>query len=382
MQANNQQISKNETAIKILHIVLSLEPGGMENGLVNVANILQDNGFDIYVCCLEKEGDFASRMPVKSNIFVLNKPPGISIKTAIRLSKLIRQLQPQIVHSHNFGPLIYATMAKYLSPNFVLLHGEHGMIKKEDSSKSKIILRKLCYKNCDLVHTVSEGLKKYFIEQGFPEKKIIALTNGVDTARFKPGNREAARQFTGLPSDAIVLGIVGRFDAGKRHIALIDAFNRLGEKYKDLYLLIVGDGGTDCKQVKEFINASPFKERIKVAGYQKEMVPFYQAMNLLVIPSLKEGFPNVLLEAMACGVPALANPTPGTAETISPDVDGLIANLENTDGITHSIENAIKDIKRLEILGKNARVKVEKKFSLESMARLYADAYRKLANKR
>ncbi|MGC8829994.1 MAG: glycosyltransferase [Verrucomicrobiia bacterium] len=379
MEEKSQQTLTAKRTLKILHVVLSLEPGGMENGVVNVAQVLHGNGFDIYVCCLEKEGDFAQRLPDRSKLFVLNKPQGISIKTAFRLSKLIRKIQPQIVHSHNFGPLIYSSFAKFISPDFKFLHGEHGMIKKEDCGKFKILLRRLCYKRCDLIHTVSEGLKKYFVEQGFPERKIIAIKNGVDTERFKPQNKQEARRLMNIHLDAVVLGIVGRFDTGKRHLALLQAFEQLADKNKDLHLLMVGDGGTDCKQVKDFVNASLFKNRIILAGYQKNPVPFYQSMDLLVIPSLKEGFPNVLLESMACGVPVLAHPTPGTAETIDPGLNGIIANLEKTEDLKKAIELAISDVGRLEIMGKNARIKIERSFSLQSMAEAYAEVYRKLA---
>lgn len=368
--------------IKILHIVLSLNPGGMENGLVNVANKLHRNGFEISVCCLERKGDFAERLADKSKVFVLNKPQGVSFKTAVRLARLIRKLKPHIVHTHNFGPLIYACMAKFLSPGFILFHGEHGMIKKEDSGRFKILLRRFCYKHCDLAHTVSDGLRNYFVQKGFPAEKIISIKNGVDTARFTPGDKlEARREIGNLESDAIVLGIVGRFDSGKRHLDLIEAFTQLAPEHPELFLLMVGDGGTDCQRVTESVLKNPYKERIIMAGYQKNIVPYYRAMDLLVIPSLKEGFPNVLLESMACGVPALAHPTPGTVETIDSGIDGIVTNLEKIEYIRSAIKLAIKDVKKLQTMGEKARGKIVKNFSLDSMAQGYANVYKMLLGK-
>ena len=373
----NPYYSKNEY-LKVLHVVLSLEPGGMENGVVNVSRILHGNGFMIYVCCLERAGDFAVRFPNKEGIFVLNKPPGLSFKTILKLSEVIRKIRPHIVHTHNFGPLIYTTAAKFISPPFKLLHGEHGMIKPEDNTKFKIGLRKFCYKQCDLIHTVSCGLKDYFVNLGFPPKKILPVFNGVDTEKFKPEYKLDVRRELNLPENAIILGVVGRFDRGKRHRELIEAFNNMADNFKNVYLLFVGDGGTDCDQVKEIANRSPYRERIIFAGYQRNMAPYYQAMDILIIPSLKEGFPNVLLEAMACGIPALAHPTPGTSETITDGKDGFLRNLESVDMICESVKEVISDLNRIKFLGECARQKVQTQFSLQKMANDYADVYRNL----
>jgi len=368
-------------SIKVLHIVLSLEPGGMENGLVNVAKLLHNNGFDLYICCLERIGDFAERFPDKSKIILLNKPPGISFKTVYNLSRLIKNIKPDIVHTHNFGPLIYTSMAKLIQSGFKLLHGEHGMIKNEDSGKLKLLLRKFCYAKCDLIHTVSEGLKNHFIQSGFPEQKIIAIKNGVDTQKFTPGDKFDVRKKLSIPDNAIVLGIVGRFDSGKRHSILIEVFNQIASKSTELYLLMVGEGGDNCQKVKELVYASPYKDRILTPGFQKDMLHYYRAMDLLVIPSLKEGFPNVLLESMACGIPAIAHPTPGTIETIKNGYDGVITNLENKENIKITIENAITNLAKLKSMGINARLKIESMFSLEIMAENYAKVYKILVNK-
>jgi len=370
-----------KSSIKVLHIVLSLEPGGMENGLVNVSRLLHNNGFDLNVCCLERVGDFAERFPDKSKIFLINKPPGISFKTVYRLSQLIKDIKPDIVHTHNFGPLIYTSLAKLISPKFRLLHGEHGMIKREDSGKLKLLFRKFCYAECDLIHTVSEGLKNNFVQSGFPEKKIIAIKNGVDTQKFTPGDKLEQRKKLSLPGGAIVLGIVGRFDSGKRHSILIEVFNQLAQKYPELYLLMVGDGGDNYREVMELVAASPYKNRILMPGFQKDMVQYYRAMDLLVIPSLREGFPNVLLESMACGIPALAHPTPGTIETIENGCDGIITNLETRENIKQAIENAISDLIRLKSMGINARLKIENMFSLKIMADNYSNVYKRLVAK-
>ena len=87
--------------VKILHVVFSLEPGGMENGLINVARALDPGEFEVHVCCLERPGAFAERLPEPRRIHVLGKQPGFSPLTAWRLARLIAKIESAIIHSHN-----------------------------------------------------------------------------------------------------------------------------------------------------------------------------------------------------------------------------------------------------------------------------------------
>src|SRR6188472_3490772 len=112
---------------KILHVVLSLEPGGMENGLVNVASRLCSEEFEVHVCCLERGGDFIQRLPNPAHVSVLKKPSGFSFRTVAALAKVISEVRPTLVHSHNLGPLIYSSLATGFGLSRPILQGEHGL---------------------------------------------------------------------------------------------------------------------------------------------------------------------------------------------------------------------------------------------------------------
>src|SRR5687768_3225008 len=91
--------------IRILHVVFSLEPGGMENGVVNMAKALPPEEFDIHICCLEREGAFVARLPEPKKVYVLGKKAGVTFSTIVQLAKIIAKIRPDVIHSHNFGPL-------------------------------------------------------------------------------------------------------------------------------------------------------------------------------------------------------------------------------------------------------------------------------------
>jgi glycosyltransferase involved in cell wall biosynthesis len=369
------------TPIRILHVVLSLEPGGMENGLVNVASKLNPAEFEVHVCCLERGGDFIQRLPQPDNVSILKKPPGFSLRTVGELANVISRVRPDLIHSHNLGPLIYSGLATCMGLTRPILQGEHGF-PMPDRTPKRLRVRRLFYHACRRIQTVSHGLRQNFIELGMPPEKIMVILNGVNTDRFIPGDPQKARVQIGLPADGPALGIVGRFDLLKRHAELIEAFTGLSQQFSNAQLLIVGEGGVEWARVNEQVRSSLVKNRIHLVGFQSEPRAYYQAMDLLVVPSLIEGLSNVVLEAMACGVPVLAHQACGNAEMISNGKDSVIADLESVENLRSQLEKVLANRAHLVEMGIAARQTVLERFSMNRMVENYASVYRELVNRK
>lgn len=367
--------------IKILHIVNSLGSGGMENGIANVARALSPEEFEIHVCCLENSGVFADRLPQPENVHVLHKPPGFSVRAVWDLNRVIRRVQPDVIHSHNLGPLIYSGLVKLLGCRRPLLHGDHHLLTPEECVPRRRRQRAGFYRCCRKIHTVSEGLRQQLISLGLPASKIITLRNGVDCARFQPGKRAAARKIVGcLPESALVLGLVGRFAPGKGHTLLLEAFGQLAVANPRLQLLLIGAGGSEEARVQALAQASPAAERIHFTGFQNDLLPYYQALDAMVFPSVVDGLSNAVLEAMACGVPVFAQPTCGNPEIITPGRDGVLASLKCADDLVALLQPWLVSPEKLAVLGRAAREKVLTQFALETMVAQYREIYRTLAD--
>jgi glycosyltransferase involved in cell wall biosynthesis len=354
--------------------------GGMENGVVNVARALSPDEFEIHACCLERSRPFAEKLPQPGNVSVLNKPRGFSWKAVLDLNRLIRRLRPQILHCHNLGPLMYASLASGMGGCCPLLHGEHHLPPPDDFDRKRILQRSLFYRACRKVHTVSEDLRQELIRRGLPAGKLVTLRNGVDSKRFIPGDRLAARQKIGcLPAEALVLGMVGRFMPWKGHAQLIEAFEKIAGSRPDSRLLFVGAGGTDEEAVRARARASRMADRIHFAGFQRDVTPYYQAMDVMIFPSTIEGLANALLESLACGIPALAHPACGTAEIITPGHDGWLAEINTVAGLEKQLRLLLAAPEAFPAMGRAGREKVLRQFSLPAMVENYRRLYRELA---
>ena len=365
--------------MKILHVVHSLEPGGMENGLVNMARALTPRGFEFHVACLEQRGAFAERLPLPESTFVLGKKSGFSAGAAWNLGRAISKLRPDIVHSHNLGPLIYSGLATLGGLRIPLIQGEHSQFTREELSPRRLRQRRGLYRACRAIHTVSEGTRAELLSLGFPAQKITTITNGVDTTHFAPSEREPARTALGLSPDAQCFGIVGRFGPYKQHHQLIEAFETMAAQFPRAHLLVAGGGGCEEVVVKDRARASSVRERIHLLGFQADPRLCYHALDLLVIPSTNEGLSNAALEAMACGVPALVRTGCGHEQIITPELDGWISDLHSAENLAEELARILSSPSRLVDFGTNARKKVVEQFSLHSMTDAYEHLYRACA---
>jgi glycosyltransferase involved in cell wall biosynthesis len=362
--------------LRVLHVVTSLDPGGMENGVCNIARGLAGRGVITHVACLERRGVFADRLPHPENAHVLGKRSGFSIGAVWRLWRLLRAVRPNIVHTHNLGPLIYGSLATLGGRMRPIVHGEHSQLAPWELEPRRIRQRRKLYRRCRAVHTVSPSQVEELARLGFSHPQLVAIPNGVDTERFCPGHRAEARATLGLPADAFVLGLVGRFGPFKRHDVLLAAFEAVGLRFPSSHLLLVGAGGSEETRLREVAAASSVSRKIHFAGFQADPSPAYRAMDMLVIPSINEGMSNAALEAMATGLPVLANTGCGHEQVLTSGTDGVIADLSIPTRIAAALEPFFAAPERLVDMGRAARMTVSRRFSLTSMLDAYEQLYR------
>jgi glycosyltransferase involved in cell wall biosynthesis len=295
---------------------------------------------------------------------------------------VVHELRPSVIHSHNWSGLLYAVLAN-LGRRQVLLQGEHAQLTGWEKAPRRIAWRRWFYQRCDAVHTVSEGqkleLKDLGITQDLP---VLSLQNGVDCDKFAPAQAAVARANLGLPKDGFYIGMVARCIADKRHDRALAAFANIASHHPDVRLLLAGDGGDVCMQVRASIAAHPHKNRIHWLGYCDQMPLVYQAMNLLIVPSETEGLSNACLEAMASSVPVLTNSSCGASEIVVEDVTGFIRPMADVGGLTTALMEVLHQPERLRTMASKCREHVISNFSLDAMTNRYENLYRHLAGSR
>jgi glycosyltransferase involved in cell wall biosynthesis len=350
--------------------------------VVNVVRALQGRGFAFTICCLTESGAFAQRLPPEVPVIELRKQAGLTPAVVVRLAHVLRNFRPDVLHSHNWAPLVYTLPACRLTRVGRILHGEHAQLSPEELRPRRLWARRMLCRLVDQIHTVSYSQKYELVGLGIPEKRVEAVVNGVDLHRFAPPvfGKEESKKALGLPEDSLVLGMVGRFGVFKRHLDLMDAFEKMAAQHPSARLLLVGGGGPLEQQVRSRVLASPSQHQIHMAGFMEEPLPAYQAMDLLLVPSLNEGLSNAALEAMATGVPVLAHDACGNAELLGDDASaGWVRHLGTVDALCAAMCECLRKPVLLAETGARARIRAAHCFGLESMVTGYRTLYSKLA---
>jgi len=369
------------TPIRVVHVVDSLAPGGLENGVVNVANGLHEDGFEIGAACLRFRGEFAERMPVPERVVVMGKVDGFSWAAVRALRRQLLEVRADVVHTHNLGTLIYGALATFGGRTHPIVHGEHGQLQDGELTKKRRLQYRLLFPLCHRVHAVSGGVRDQLSTLGLDTGgKILVTLNGVDGNRFRPASDVgAAKVGVGLPADSLTVGIVGRLVALKRHRLLFRAFELLAGELPELHLLVVGDGGTDRESLIEEMKSHPLASRLHWAGHREDLERYYPAMDLLAAPSEVEGLSNAVLEAMSCAVPVLAHRACGNSEVIRHGQDGFLEDIKDAETFATQLRGILSDRARLRHCGTAALETVRARFSMEAMIREYRQLYRDAA---
>ncbi|WP_050029986.1 glycosyltransferase [Verrucomicrobium sp. BvORR034] len=367
--------------LRILQVVDSLEPGGMENVLAQMVSRMDPGKFEFEVCCLTRGGPFEARLPSGMPVHVLGKSPGFSWGTVTALRQLVRARGYDVVHTRHLGGLIYTTLACPRRGAPHLVHSEHTIWDGAELSSKRRWQRRFLYPRASAVFSVSQQQMDQMIAIGPGHRRLSRILNGVDCVRFAPApDKEAVRRRLGLAPAGRWLGIVARFGAQKRHMDLLEAFDAMAAEHPEVHLLMVGDGGPEKGRVLQRMEQSPFRDRVVWAGFQQDPAPWYQALDVLVVSSSNEGLPNAVLEAMATGLPVVANDVCGVREIVRTPDHGWVGNYGTIPALAQGLTvAATASPQELLELGGNSRKHVEQFFSLDAMVNAYDALYSSLS---
>jgi sugar transferase (PEP-CTERM/EpsH1 system associated) len=373
-------MTKDHRRIHIVHVQESLEVGGLENGVVNISNGLDQERFRTTICCLNRLGPLSLRLDNPQVRFLcLDERDGKRPGLFFRLQRLFSDIRPDIVHTHNYYSGFYGIVGARLSRRPRIVHGEHGN-PLVASMVQRAVVRHV-YPMAHCVLTVSQELGRVLVRAGVPEGKIKCILNGVDTRKFGPAKadvRGPKRHALGIEESHVLFGYVGRISAEKGVDRLLQAFARVNRSYRHTRLAIVGDGpmlGT----LKSLSESMGIGEAVSFLGSRDDVHELYPLFDVFVLPSLVEGLSNVVLEAMACGLAVVATDVGGNSELIAQGQNGIIVPSDSVERLAEVMEALVVDRERRERLAAAALGCAKWDLSLDRMIQDYARLYVGLA---
>ncbi|MEZ5850088.1 MAG: glycosyltransferase [Hyphomicrobiaceae bacterium] len=306
--------------IDTIHIVQKLAPGGIET---LVLDLLVSGGGATHVFSLDGTTDgLVSSWPaleaVRDLIVGFDHKGGFSPRLMQRLAGELAARRPRAVVVHHMGPLVYGGIAARLARVPVLVHVEHDGWHLEggkDGRLTQMVEWLSRPRHVAVSQAVSDSLAAVL-----PHAEIRVITNGLDLARFMPGDKAAARRRLGLPVAGRIIGSVGRLTRVKGHDVLVAAAELLPA---DVLVAIVGDGA-EAANLHALASSRGVGERVRFLGQRDDIAAILPAFDVFCLPSRSEGLPRSIIEAQACGVPVVATDVGGVSEAICPLSGALV----------------------------------------------------------
>ena len=357
--------------------------GGLENGLVNLINHTPAECYRHAIISLTDVTDFQVRIHRQGiSVLALHKRQGQDWDSHRQIYQALRKLRPDIVHTRNLGTLEYLLPAA-VSRVGVRIHGEHGRdVYDPDGLSFKYnLLRRGIRPFVHRYIAVSSELADWLVATvGVRPDRVSRICNGVDVRCFHP--RIGPRCEFGPPGfarpDQVILGTVGRMEAIKDPLTLVRGFLYLINsdfKLRDhLRLAVIGDGALR-EQAQELVSAAGAEPLVWFAGERNDIPEIMRGLDLFVLPSLREGISNTILEAMASGLPVIATRVGGSPELIADGETGTLVPVGDAQAMARAIRAYLDNPQALTQHGYAGRKRAETEFSIESMIKGYMSVY-------
>lgn len=349
--------------------------GGVERHVLGILNGLRVNGLSPLLV-LFHDGELAAQAREQGiNPVILPNRNRALLATSRQLAQILRQGKVDVVHVHGYKATVFCTLARRWHP-FAMVKTEHGLPEPKAAGLVRTLRNRLYY-SLDYLATrvsgatvcyVTRDLRTYYAK-AHAGLRALVIPNGVsamDRQRF-PRPAEMRRAWFNLVA-------VGRLDVVKGHHLAIEAL-AAGNLSPDVHLHILGSGPRQA-ELEALAGSLGIAERVHMAGFRRNVYDYIANCDVLLMPSLHEGLPYTLLEAMALGIPVIASRVGGLAEVIQDQVTGLLIAPGDAAALGNAIQRLGAEPPLRARLGEQGRRLQQERYSLHAMTNSYLEVYR------
>jgi glycosyltransferase involved in cell wall biosynthesis len=376
---SNMNEPKGERRIKLLLLSSVFVDRGAERIMLWLEKNLTERGYDVKIACLRHLAPFALRLRNIGgpNVYVLGMRHLFDIFAVIRLYKLLRELKPDILHIHSYRAAIWGRPLGRLAGVPVIIYSVHN----KWGGKLHSLLDRWTSRYGDVVIPFSIAVKKALIEGSRinPSKVSVPVYIGVDIEKFtvlSESDIQRVRKELKIKEPDSVIGFVGALSEQKGLIYLVDAVDSLRHEFPNLRCLLIGEGEQE-RHLKAKVNELGLHEHVLFLGQRYDIPELLSLMDIFVLPSLWEGLPQVILEAMAARCPVLATAVDGTPEIITHGVDGWLIPPHDRSALRDSLVKLLKNEELRKNLANRGYETVCERFSVKRMVSEFDNLYKR-----
>lgn len=375
--------------IRILYLVSNLEYGGAQRQLIELANHIDRERFEVRVCSLSNYVPLADRLRTDIPLHINRRRAKLDFTVAPRLVRLLKQHRIDVIHSYLFDANIAARLAGALVRTPIIVINTERNADYPIKRRHLIAYQLTRWRVDRIVANSRSGAVFNARKLGHDPSLYRVVHNGVDLDRFRPRDSGSVRRKLGFSEDERVVGMFASFKPQKNHALFLRASRHVVDRIPATRLLLVGDelyggmhGSTDCRRdVERLADELQLRDRCVFTGNRDDVESLYCVCDVTVLPSLFEGTPNTVLESMACGVPVVVSKVSDNCHIVRDRHVGYVVPLGDEQTLANRVCTLLLDESARRVMGRAAREWVAQEFSItiavRKTERIYVELLRR-----
>ena len=357
--------------MRVMHVIESLEHGGAEAVVVDLANACgQDH--EITICCTKLRGDLADRLDSEVALICLGRGEGNDLTLPWRIAREVRRRDIEVLHSHGWGVFLEAVAAAWVTGRR-LVHTVHGpylrhgrSVSQRSRARLRRLLERIAARRVAGIACVTASLRDFVAREMRLPTTISVIHNGIPdyVAPSSSPPRDDARRLVS----------VGRLASVKAYDVLLRAFARVSHKRPRLSLTLVGDG-PEREALERLAERLGVSSKVDFAGFRDDVPDLLSKQDLFVLSSRHEGISIAILEAMRAGLPVVATRVGGVPDTVVDGVTGVLVPPDDAPRLAEAIDRLLECPCSLRAIGAAGRAVQRRGFSLGPMRERYLELY-------
>ena len=368
--------------INVLFVILQMKMGGSERLVHNLALKLDRDVFNPSIAWFFGDSILKDFNYLNIPLYHIPKVRRVDFSAMRKLGEIVKDNDIHIVNAHHFMSLVYSFYGCKIKNHTSLIYTEHSEWEIENIPLRWGIIGNYLLNHADSAIGVSPAVttqirNKFKIDNS----KTLTIRNGVDIEAFKRENeKQTLRKELGLVDNEKIIGIVANFRRNKNHIFLLKAFNELVKDYKNVKLLLVGQGYKydseySEQEIRDFINERGLAANVLLLGFRSDIPELLGIMDIFCLTSFKEGLPISLIEAMAAGLPLVGTDVEGIRDVIIPNQNGLLVTNGDVMGLKNILHTLLQDESLRRKFGQESESLARGTYSLEQCIKQYQDLF-------
>lgn len=372
--------------MKVLHLINTLSVGGAELHLLTLCRFLKARNVEIVVACLrEKVVDSRSLRPdfERHGIRVIDLRADRRYDSRFlgRIAKVIRAEQPDIFHTHLPRADLAGALASLFVANVVWVCSVHAIYSHDWSGRWSLPLFDRLWRRADKIVCISNAVRDWLVGRGMPASKARVVYYGIEPEVFAKPPVDLRQQWD--LTDGAIVGSIGRLEPRKGHEVLIQAMPELCRRVPNARLLIAGhDPWGYGKNLVQLIESLGLQQRVRLVGFQRDVISFLNALDVFAFASSSEGFGQVVVEAMAAEKPVVASKIAPLTEIVVDGETGLLVPPGEPAGFVAALQHLLGAPPERLRMGLGGRARVEQCFNATAMSEQMLSLYQELLSSR